>query len=324
MKLLVALITALFIGRVACGQESIQKTILDQQLNLIDTTPADEPVIMRLDLELEQLTEQAKKMPQAERAKWLAAAMSPQGKLYQRFGMSDLNGFAKLMLGEAEYPHVNLHQDAFARRDLSAEIRAAYARVREAFGEPLAKAPIYKVAYGYQKQTNAAMEGRDRRTGRHIVILNRSALAEGDDWDAAIIHETWHTFQGDIGQTLQEKSIHEGVATYLTKLIDPQLPDHKIMLWDEQKWEAAEANRAAILAAFVKVKDSADSKQINAFTMLGRKIPDLPAAPDRCGYYVGLLACRAWQEAHPRLTPADLIAASADDILKSLPADTSK
>lgn len=319
----IALLALLICGRIAAGQDSVQKRVLDAHVKLIATTPVHEPVIMRLDLELELLTREAKKMPPETRVDWLAAGMSPQHRLYQRFGMGDLKGFAKLMLGEADYPHVKLHQDAFADRDLSNEIRSAYAKVSKAFGRPLPTAPIYKVAFGYQKQTNAAMEGRDRQTRRHIVILNRSALAHGDDWKSAIIHETWHTFQGVIGKSLKERSVHEGMATYLTGVIDPTLPDHKLMMWDKATWEAAEANRAAILAAFAKVGKSTDPKHINPFTKLNVRIPDLPAAPDRCGYYVGLLACRAWHAAHPQRTPADLIATSADDVLSALSGDLS-
>jgi hypothetical protein len=304
----------------AQDQEAIQRTILKRQLRLIDATPASKPVVMRLDLELRQLTARAKQMPQAGRAQWLAMAMSPQGRLYQRFGMGDLRGFAKLMLGEAEYPHVSLHLDSYAGRDLTGEIRTTYRTVAESFGKPLAKAPIYKVAFGYQRQTNAAMEGQDRRTNRHIVILNRSALAEGDDWEAAVIHETWHTFQGFAGKSLMEQAIHEGKATYLTKLTNAKLADHKVMLWSEAKWEAAEANREAILIAFARAKDSSDPRRVNVFTKLNVKIPGLPAAPDRCGYYVGLLACRAWQTAHPTAKPADLISAKASDVYNALAA----
>ena len=298
--------------------EPIHQVALKRQLKLIDDTPSHKPVIMRLDIELETLAKQAAGKPKATRAKWLAAGLSPQARLYRRFGMSDLVGFSKLVLGEAKYPHVNLHRDAFAGRDLSAEVQAAYQKVVKAYGKPSKKAPIYKVAYGYQKTTNAAMEGNDQRTGRHIVILNRSALAEGDDWDAAIVHETWHTFQGNIGKMLAERAIHEGVATHLTKVIAPKLEDHKIMLWDKRKWQAAEARKAAIIKAFMRAKDSSDQKTINSFMVLGKSLSDVKGSPDRCGYYVGLLACRAWVKANPKAKPADLIAANPAAILKSL------
>ena len=301
--------------------EPIQQIVLKRQLKLIDDTPAHKPVIMRLDIELETLAKQAGGKPKAMRAKWLAAGLSPQAGLYRRFGMSDLVGFSKLVLGEAKFPHVRLHRDAFAGRDLTAEIQAAYQKVAKAYGKPLKKlpgAPIYKVAFGYQKTTNAAMEGRDQRTRRHIVILNRSALAEGGDWDAAIVHETWHTFQGNIGKTLADRAIHEGVATHLTKVITPKLEDHKIMLWDKRKWQAAEARKAAIIKAFMRAKDTTDQKTINSFMVLGKSLPDVKGSPDRCGYYVGLLACRAWVKANPKATPADLIAAKPAAILRSL------
>ncbi|NND96557.1 MAG: hypothetical protein HKN47_04415 [Pirellulaceae bacterium] len=305
------------------AEESIDQQIMSRHLRLIDTTPVNQPVILRLDLELLELVRQAKSKPIGSQAAWVAAGMSPQAQLYRRFGMSDLSGFAKLLLGQAEYPHVSLHLDAYQGRNLSEEIQAAYRSCVENNGGALPKAPIYKVAFGYQKQTNAAMEGRDRRTGRHIVILNLSALAEGDNWEAAILHETWHTFQGRIGKTLGERSVHEGMATYLTGVTDPDLQDHQLMMWTRSQWDAASQHHDAILQAFADSVDSQDASAVNAFTKLNVPLSSVPDAPDRCGYYVGLLACRAWRQEHPDRTIADLIATSAQDILQSLPLEKS-
>ena len=153
---------------------------------------------------------------------------------------------------------------------------------------------------------------------RHIIVLNRSALAEGDDWDAAIIHETWHTFQGLIGKTLIERCIHEGMATCLTKVIDPKISNHDAMFWGEKTWKAAEDNHDALLRIITQIKGSTDQRQISAFTKLNVRIPNLPGAPDRSGYYIGMLACEAWHKAHPKQSIPDLMSVSASDLLESL------
>ncbi|MEM9586814.1 MAG: DUF2268 domain-containing putative Zn-dependent protease, partial [Planctomycetota bacterium] len=132
------------------------------------------------------------------------------------------------------------------------------------------------------------------------------------------IHETWHAFQGRIGSTLNERSMHEGVATYLTQVVDESLPDHKVMMWSSDQWQAATKHRDAIVKAFVAAKDSRNARDISGFTQLGGQVTGLREAPDRSGYYVGFLACRACQAAHPQRTPADLIATDPEDLLQSL------
>jgi hypothetical protein len=189
----------------------------------------------------------------------------------------------------------------------------------KAGGKPLPKAPLYKVAFGYQLTTNAQMQGIDPKLGRHIVVLNRSALASGRLWDSAIIHETWHCFQESMAdkKTLWERALHEGVVTHLTQVVDPTLDDPTVMLWSPQEWEAAMKKRDEIVEAFAAVRNSDDQEVINKFMILGRPLPEVPGAPSRCGYFVAFLAARAWQGAHPKRGPAELIEARADEIWKA-------
>ena len=308
------------VGLLAAGSaksdDAIAKEMLAGQLKVIADTAASDPVILRLDSELELLVNRAKKLGPRESVDFLAAGLSPQKRLYATFGMPDTQEFSKFLLGMAKYPKVDLHREAFADRDLSKEIEQAYQKCSKAFGRPLDKAPLYKVAFGYQRTTNAQMQGIDQRLGRNIVVLNRSALAPGRLWDAAIIHETWHCFQPSRGfkRTLQDRAFHEGVVTHLTQIVDPTLADHTVMLWSKAEWEAAWKRRDAIAKAFAEDRTSKEQEVMKSYMILGKPLGKVRGAPSRCGYFVGLLAARAWSEANPKKGPADLIKASADEI----------
>lgn len=310
-----AIIILLLLTSNASAQDPIAKEVYAKQLQTLQDTGPSDPAILRLDVELEDLLSRAKKLKDGK-VRFLASGLSAQRGLYATFGMRDLRGFAKYLLGMAKYPKINLHRDAFANRDLSAEVVTAYRKCSKLFGKPLPKAPVYKVAFGYQRTTNAQMQGFDRRLGRHVVVLNRSALALGRLWDAAIIHETWHCFQKSMvtRKTLLARALHEGVVTHLTQMTDPTLKDHTVMLWSEKEWDAATKLREEIVAAFAKVIDSTEQKSFRAFMILGGELDSVKGAPSRCGYYVGLLAARAWQKANPKKSTAALLDASDKEI----------
>lgn len=311
---------ALGLSQGALAQRGIAREVLDAQLAQIEKTKASEPVILRLDVELESLVKRAKKLPKDEQVTFLAEGLSPQRQVYATFGMPNLNEFAKYLLGQARYPKVKLHRDSFSNRDLSAEIQKAYQSCVKAYGKPLPRAPLYKVAFGYQATTNAKLAGIDPNLKRHIILLNRSALASGRLWDAAIIHETWHCFQtfpkGE--KTLLQQAMLEGVVTHLTQLTDPTLKDHTVMLWSEEQWKAAMQEKEKIIAVFGTYHLSKDPAIASAFMTLGKRLRPVPKAPSRTGYFVGLLAARAWSSAHPDKGAADLIAAPPKDLWEAL------
>lgn len=307
-------------GQPLAAQDGIAREILDAQLDQIAKTKPVDPVILRLDLELEELVNRARDLPEDDRVAFLAQGLSPQRQLYATFGMPDLTEFSKYLLGKARYPKVNLHRDSFPGRDLSREIHQAYQSCAKAYGKPLPRAPLYKVAFGYQASTNAKLAGIDRNLKRHIILLNRSALAGGRLWDAAIIHETWHCFQTfPVGKkSLLQQAMLEGVVTHLTQKTDPTLKDHTVMLWSEKEWKAAVQHQDQIIAVFDTHRRSKDPAIASAFMTLGKRLGPVPKAPSRTGYFVGLLAARAWMEAHPDKKAADLIAASPNDLWRAL------
>jgi|GEM_PF-5433156 len=295
------------------------RVLAESPLAALDNSKPQQPVVMRFDLELDRLVEEAKATPRLLRSFWLSKRLQQSQKdICVRFGMPNIGLYAKYLLGEKDLPKVKLHRDALKNRDLEKEIRTAYVRVAKKLGKTHPKAPIYKVAYGYQEYTNAAMIGVDRESGRHVVLLNRSALEEKKGWESALLHESVHTFQGEMGTTLTERAIYEGVATYITKLIEPKLVDHQVLLWTAEKWKAAEARREKIIAAFAKAKDETEPKVTVPFLFLHEKLTSVDGAPDRTGYYVGYLACKAWHERNANRTAADLLAAKPDEILHAL------
>ena len=302
------------------AREPIAREVLEAQLKSIRETPASQPVVLRLDEELTRLVRRAKALPPDEQVGFLAEALGVQRGVYATFGMPDLPEFSRYLLGRVAYPKVQLRRDAFAKRDLTQELRDAYATCAKLHGKPLVRPPVYKVAFGYQNATNAQMQGRDARLERNVVILNRSALAEGRLWDAAILHETWHCYQPPIteAQTLLARAVFEGLATHLTQLADPTLDGPTVMLWSEVEWSAASERKDAIVAAFARRRDARDPKLWTPWLTLGKPLQSVPGAPSRCGYYVALLAIRAWHAQHPEAGPAELLAADPEAFWEAL------
>ena len=57
---------------------------------------------------------------------------------------------------------------------------------------------------------------------------------------------------------------------------------------------------------------------MTAYMILGKHHKNFAAAPSRCGYYVGLLAARAWAKANPDKGARDLIEADPEEIWQAL------
>jgi hypothetical protein len=118
--------------------------------------------------------------------------------------------------------------------------------------------------------------------------------------------------------------LHEGVVTHLTQFVDPTLDDATVMLWSKDEWDAATKHKDAIAEAFAADRASVDQGVINNWMTLGKRLPQVTEAPSRCGYFIALLASRAWHGAHPDKGPADLIAAPAEEIWQAFSANTKR
>lgn len=146
----------------------------------------------------------------------------------------------------------------------------------------------------------------------------KAALARRRHFDAAVIHETVHTYQGSVGPTLLERAIFEGVPTYLTQVVDPTLTDYDVLLWSPEELRAAREHHDAILTAIRELADSSDPAVHTPYMILHSQPARIPGAPSRSAYYIAWLAAKAWHEAHPDRPPADLLTVPAKEIFAAL------
>ena len=84
---------------------------------------------------------------------------------------------------------------------------------------------------------------------------------------------------------------------------------------------SSSASVAAIIRAFAKQRYVTDSAQLQQFLALHKPLQAVPGAPDRTGYYVALLAIRAWVRQHPQRPLQDLFTVSPAEFWQALQED---
>lgn len=206
----------------------------------------------------------------------------------------------------------------FADVDLRALLEKADRKVVKAFGGRRGPRPVVYTIVTRPGITNAQVIGKDPDTGRMRMVLNLAAHQSLEMLQLSAVHEFVHTLQKSHGGTLLERALHEGVAVYASQELEPGTGDHETLMWTADKLAAANQRRTAILRAFRQLKDSRDIRRIGCFVYAGSPLRYVPGAPDRCGYYVGWLAVKAWRQKHPDRPLADLLKVNAAEILSAL------
>lgn len=276
-----------------------------------------EPLLVRLDRDAVYLVGAAAGLADDEAALRVGRGLLGYADVLVGATPPDLADYGRWLLGPGR--GVVAATDAFfAGRDLEAEVRAAHALCVERLGGRRGPAPAYHLLYGLPDYTNASTQDPDPVTGRPRVRLNLCALARARHFDSALLHETVHTLQALGGRTLLERSMQEGVATFVTQELDPTLGDADALLWSAEDLRAAERHRRAIVAAFERHRDAVDPAITGQFLVLGTPLGEVEGAPSRTGYYVAWLACRAWRKAHPDRPLAELLTADPRDVLAAL------
>jgi hypothetical protein len=206
----------------------------------------------------------------------------------------------------------------FEKVDLEALLKEAEAKVTKAVGPRQGPRPIVYTIVTKPNITNAQVIGKDSATGRMRMTLNLAAHDSVQKLCLSALHEFVHTLQRPHHGTLLESSLHEGVAVYVSQQLLPGTKDHEALMWTEEKLAAANKRRTAILRAFRSLKDSRDSRRIGGFVYLGSPLRAVRGAPDRCGYYVGLIAVKAWRQKHKQRPMGDLLKINAAEIFAAL------
>lgn len=285
---------------------------------------ADEPAVVRLDLALERLLAEGADLAPGERALHAARGLVGFGDVLQRLGAGrDLLPFVARLAAEGS--SLELARGLALERDLDAAVRDAWRTCARALGPPPSPAPVYYLAVGDERSTNAQTFGVDPLTGRPRIALNLAALARGRHLEAALVHETAHAFHffgggrgPERGDRLADRALVEGVATLLAQRLVDDLGDADALLWSAEELAAAAARRGELTAAFRADASSTDPARHAPWLVLGVANDRVAGAPSRSGYYVAWLAARAWMDADPARGPADLLDASADDVLAAL------
>lgn len=275
------------------------------------------PAIVRLDREAEYLIDEARHVRGDERFLRVARGFRGYEDVFASAGAGDPIAYARWLLGEGNRA-IAAADAFFGDRDLDGEILDAYRRCAELKATVSGPRPAYHVLYGYPDGTNARTFEVDPVTGRPRVLFNLCALSTGRRFDAVVIHETVHTLQGAAGLTLLERAVHEGVATYLTQVVDPTLSDAEALLWSPEDLRAARDRRDAIVAAVRELADETDLAVQEPFMVPGSTPARIPGAPSRTAIFAGWLAVRAWREAHPESSPGDLLSTPAAELFATL------
>lgn len=286
---------------------------------LLSGVDLSRPLVVRLDCDVDRLLEETEGWPPGDRELRVARGVAGFGHVYQALvGRSDTLPSVQALLADTR----GLGRDArraWGRKDLVNQVERAYARCREALGDPEdVSAPIVYVVNDPSAATNGKTFDPDPLTGRPQVVLNLAPLTRDGNLEAVCVHELLHTLQGPGGSRAVDRGMREGSATLGTQLVDPSVGDAAALLWSDVELAAAEERRDELVAAFLRDAGSDDRDVQHAWFTLGAELDAVPGAPSRSGYYVCWLACKAWLAEHPRAGLAGLFAAPADEVLAAL------
>jgi hypothetical protein len=279
-----------------------------------------EPTLHRCDLDLERALDAAAEPATNDDRTRIQRVVERQRGLYRLFGIGSPEVYARfLTTGHKMRAELDAARKHFAGRDVGKDVVAAYHRTCERLGRTRPRAPDFWLFHAWSRSTNARTQGSGKPDEPIKVFLNLPALARGRHFEAAIVHESVHTLQAPMrAATLLDRAAHEGVATYVSLQLVPGLSKPDAMFWPKASWDAAEQRRDAIVAAFAERRSSSKDQDLAGFVYLAQPLVAVPGAPDRCGYYVGLLMAEAWTRANPKRPLGDLLDASPTDLWKAL------
>jgi hypothetical protein len=275
--------------------------------------------VVRLDLDLWRMRDSMAKSSLDEAALRVSRAFLGYKFLFEQAVSPDINllDFTRAQFKE-QAEALEATRKRFAEVDLEDLLEQADKRVVKALAARTGPRPVVYTIVTRPGITNAQVIGRDPDTGRMRMVLNLAAHESLARLRISAAHEFVHTLQGNTDGTLLARALHEGVAVYVAQQVQPGTKDHEALMWTEEKLAAANQRRKAILDAFRELKGSRDMREIGCFVYAGQPLRYVSGAPDRCGYYVGLLAVTAWRQKHKDRPLGDLLRVDPAEIFAAL------
>jgi len=275
--------------------------------------------VVRLDLDLWRIRDSLETSSLDEAALRVSRAFAGYKFVYERAVRPDIDllDFTRRQFKEQKSA-LDATRKRYAGVDLEGMLEEEDKLVAKALGGRRGPRPVVYVIVTRPGITNAQVIGTDPDTGRVRVTLNLAAFQSLELLRLSVAHEFVHTLQRSHRGSLLESALHEGVATYVSQELHPGTKDHDALMWSEAKLAAANKRREAILSAFRRLKSSRDMRKLGSFIYLGSPLRSVPGAPDRCGYYVGWLAVKAWRSKHPKRPLADLLKVDPAEIFAAL------
>ncbi len=280
---------------------------------------ADALRVVRLDLDLWRMRDGLQTSSLDEAALRVSRAFAGYKFVFERAVRPDIDllAFTRRQFKE-QASALEATRKRFAGADLEGLLEEADKKVVKALGGRRGPRPVVYTIVTKPGITNAQVIGKDPDTGRMRVTLNLAAFQSLEMLRLSAAHEFVHTLQRPHGGTLLGRSLHEGVAVYVSQQLQPGTKDHEALMWTKAKLAAANRRRGAILKAFRSLRDSRDIRKLGNFVYAGSPLRYVPGAPDRCGYYVGWLAVSAWCAKHRKRPLADLLKVDPAEIFAAL------
>ncbi len=284
---------------------------------------ASRPSVTRLDIDWNNLVEQADREGHtaSERALRIARGLVGHGAAFEA-ALGPRVDLPRFVAERVDADDVDAARKSAARRDLTAAIHALHDRTVRALGSPTTARPNYTTLYGALAGhgTNARTFGHDAVTGRPAIVLNLCALDDEVRFDVAVVHETVHAYQPTrpTPRTLVDRAVAEGVAMLVSEELCPEARDEHIFMADVDTLRTARAMRSDLTRGLRDLAASTDPDVHARWLQTDRSPSTIDGAPPRSGYIVGWLAARAWLDAQPERTLADLLVAEPTDVLAAL------
>jgi hypothetical protein len=159
---------------------------------------------------------------------------------------------------------------------------------RKSFPDFQCSTPIYFL------YSMGAFDGSVRKVNGSPALMfgvDVIAVTFGQNQDPLFAHELFHRYHNQVIQS-QPDAIYwnlweEGLATYVSRTLNPGLPDSKICCFPDI--EAVKKQLPEIAGRLLGKLDSAKFEDVQEFFLGGQKALDIP---ERSGYYIGYLIAK--------------------------------
>jgi len=194
--------------------------------------------------------------------------------------------------------------------DLHREIDARWHQVVHQLGPSRQVAPAVFVLLDSAQGTNARTSGIDPRSQRPRVVLNLACFPDLRSFRIALVHEFIHVLQIDeAGNLAKDPMLVEGVASFLTRELMPQISHADALMWTDAQYELALQHEVAAAQGYRALAE-ANSPELASWFVLGAQPLGSKGGqklPDRMGYFLGYRAAHNWYQLRDSVPPSALL-----------------